>query len=332
MPVGDDKEVGVRDFVLLPQIDMDNFYSNLEVRFQNDFIYTYIGEVCVSVNPYKEMDAYNKNFVNLYKGREIYERPPHIFAIAEAAYKTMKRSGRDSCIVISGESGSGKTEASKIIMRYIAAVTNVSGQKEIERAKNVLLQSNDILEAFGNAKTNRNDNSSRFGKYMDINFDFKGDPMGGHINNYLLEKSRVIHQQAGDNNFHSFYQLLKGASEKMLKDCDLTRDYSQYRYLSANNNAVILPSKAGEFNRVNSAFKALDFSDNATESIWKMTAVILHLGNIEFDSREDNGESIATIRSNNEVQTIANLLQVKVEDVKQSLLTRVIAAMGEVRI
>ena len=119
MPLGgDDKEVGVRDFVLLPQIDMDNFYSNLEVRFQNDYIYTYIGEVCVSVNPYKEMDAYNKNFVNLYKGREIYERPPHIFAIAEAAYKTMKRSGRDSCIVISGESGSGKTEASKIIMRY----------------------------------------------------------------------------------------------------------------------------------------------------------------------------------------------------------------------
>jgi len=330
MPVGDDKEVGVRDFVLLPQIDMDNFYSNLEVRFQNDYIYTYIGEVCVSVNPYKEMDVYNKNFVNLYKGREIYERPPHIFAIAEAAYKTMKRSGRDSCIVISGESGSGKTEASKIIMRYIAAVTNVSGQKEIERAKNVLLQSNDILEAFGNAKTNRNDNSSRFGKYMDINFDFKGDPMGGHINNYLLEKSRVIHQQAGDNNFHSFYQLLKGAPEKMLNECNLTRDYSQYRYLSANNNAVVLPSKAGEFNRVQAAFKALDFSDNATESIWKMIAVILHLGNIEFDSREDNGESIATIRSKNEVQTIADLLQVKVEDVKQSLLTRVIAAMGEV--
>ena len=111
------KEPGVGDFVLLPKIDMDHFLANLEERYKNGFIYTFIGEVCVSVNPYKEMDIYNKTYVNQYKGREIYERPPHIFAIAEAAYKTMKRAGKDTCIVISGESGSGKTEASKIIMR-----------------------------------------------------------------------------------------------------------------------------------------------------------------------------------------------------------------------
>ena len=213
------REPGVGDFVLLPKLDMESFLDNLKVRHANDLNYTYIGEVCVSVNPYKDLQIYGPDYIDAYKGREMYERPPHIFAIAEAAYQTMKRSSADTCIVISGESGSGKTETSKIIMRYIAAVTNVSGQAEIERAKNVLLMSNDILEAFGNAKTNRNDNSSRFGKYMDINFDFKGDPMGGHINNYLLEKSRVINQQLGDNNFHAFYQV------RTLSSIDIKKNY-----------------------------------------------------------------------------------------------------------
>uniref|UniRef100_A0A3B4AZ40 Myosin IG n=1 Tax=Periophthalmus magnuspinnatus TaxID=409849 RepID=A0A3B4AZ40_9GOBI len=200
-------EFGKSDFILLDEVTMEQFMENLKLRFEKGRIYTFIGEVVVSVNPYRQMDIYGTDTIDAYRGRELYENPPHLYSVSDAAYKAMKRRAKDTCIVISGESGAGKTEASKYIMQYIAAITNPSMREEVERVKNVLLKSNCVLEAFGNAKTNRNDNSSRFGKYMDVNFNFNGDPTGGHINNYLLEKSRVIQQQPGERNFHSFYQV-----------------------------------------------------------------------------------------------------------------------------
>lgn len=322
------KEPGVIDFVLLDKIDTDNFMKNLELRFKSGKIYTYIGEVCVSVNPYKTMNIYGNDQVEKYKGREIYENPPHIFAIADASHKVMKQQGRDTCIVISGESGSGKTEASKIIMKYIAAVTNQGGQKDIERVKNVLIQSNAILEAFGNAKTNRNDNSSRFGKYMDIHFDFKGDPIGGHINKYLLEKSRVILQQEGERNFHCFYQLLAGASDDLLRKLHLSRSPDTYYYVKQGKSArVDSINDRTDYKGVLSSLTTLQFSQDDVDTLWRIVAAILHLGTVEF--RIEDGESIK-VKDRKVTDCVAELLKVDKNEVNKALCERVIAARGDI--
>ncbi|CAB1347659.1 unnamed protein product, partial [Coregonus sp. 'balchen'] len=151
------------------------------------------------------------------------------YAVSDNSYRSMRTERKDQCILISGESGAGKTEASKKILQYYAVTCPASDQ--VETVKDRLLQSNPVLEAFGNAKTLRNDNSSRFGKYMDIQFDFKGAPVGGHILNYLLEKSRVVHQNHGERNFHIFYQLIEGGEEDLLRRLGLERNPQQYQYL-----------------------------------------------------------------------------------------------------
>ncbi|XP_011341843.2 myosin-IA [Ooceraea biroi] len=316
--------VGVGDFVLLDEITVERVVDNLKARFNGGKIYTYIGEVCVSVNPYRTTNIYDADQVNKYKGRELFENPPHIFAIADAVHKEMKQQGRDTCIVISGESGSGKTEASKIIMKYIAAVTNLSGQQEIERVKNILLQSNSILEAFGNAKTNRNDNSSRFGKYMDINFDFKGDPVGGHVTNYLLEKSRVVYQQKGERNFHCFYQLLGGCSEAELNKLRLVRDPAAYYFIG--NEGKTTGTDRTDYKTVCTAMSTLGFSPQETQTIWSIVAGVLHLGNTTF--RLDNDKLL--IENNSALKDTANLFSISSADLSTALSQRVIAAGGEV--
>uniref|UniRef100_A0A8C4DV06 Myosin IG n=1 Tax=Dicentrarchus labrax TaxID=13489 RepID=A0A8C4DV06_DICLA len=314
-------EFGKSDFVLLDEVTMEQFMENLKLRFEKGRIYTYIGEVVVSVNPYQQMDIYGKETIDAYRGRELYENPPHLYAVSDAAYKAMKRRAKDTCIVISGESGAGKTEASKYIMQYIAAITNPSQRKEVESVKNVLLKSNCVLEAFGNAKTNRNDNSSRFGKYMDINFNFNGDPTGGHINNYLLEKSRVVHQQEGERNFHSFYQLLRGGSQDMLASFHLVNDPAVYTYTKegATSNNDRSSHKA-----VMSALEVIGFTKEEINSIYQILASILLLGNMQFES---DGESVQ-IQGLEAVNQISELTDTEPDSVSKTLLYRTVATGG----
>ena len=165
----------------------------------------------VSVNPFRDLGIYTDAVLDSYKGKNRLEMPPHVFAIAESSYYNMKAYGENQCIIISGESGAGKTEAAKRIMQYIA---NVSGgsNSSIQEIKDMVLATNPLLESFGNAKTLRNNNSSRFGKYLEIQFNSQGEPVGANINNYLLEKSRVVGQILNERNFHIFYQFTKAAS------------------------------------------------------------------------------------------------------------------------
>ncbi|XP_031417213.1 unconventional myosin-Id [Clupea harengus] len=314
-------EFGKADFVLLDNVSMEEFMANLKLRFEKGRIYSYIGEVVVSVNPYRAMNIYGRDVIEQYKGRELYERPPHLFAIADAAYKAMKRRNKDTCIVISGESGAGKTEASKYIMQYIAAITNPGQRAEVERVKNMLLKSNCVLEAFGNAKTNRNDNSSRFGKYMDINFDFKGDPIGGHINNYLLEKSRVIFQQEGERSFHSFYQLVKGAPESLLSSLHIQKDPTAYSYIKVGGHVKSSINDGADFKAVADAMKVIGFTAEEVQTVYKILAAILILGNLKFGTDGD----VTLIETTKLVATLGSLLSTKEENVEKALLYRTVA-------
>nr|XP_022903060.1 myosin-IB isoform X1 [Onthophagus taurus] len=322
----DRDKVGVQDSVLLEDYtNEDVFVNNLKKRFSENLIYTYIGPVVISVNPYKELNIYTTSVIKEYENKHFFENSPHVFAVTDAAYTSLKEENIDQCILISGESGSGKTEASKKILQYIAEVTVHKG--EVDRVKDKLLQSNPVLEAFGNAKTNRNDNSSRFGKYMDVQFNVLGDPVGGEILSYLLEKSRVIYQVAGERNFHIFYQLLSGGSDSELESLMLKRSTKEYHYLHDNENAHVdsLDDKKG-YDEVRKALNITEFSSEEQTSMFKIIASILHLGNVTF--KED--ENITKVEKMTPIENISKLIECNVDKIVHALTHRTREARGDV--
>ena len=320
-------KIGVQDAVLLENYtDQAEFIQNLNKRHMSSIPYTYIGQNIVSVNPYKQLDIYSENSMKAYHNVNFYELPPHIFALSDTAYRTMTSQNVSQCILISGESGSGKTENSKYILQYL---TKIKYSKESDNIKNRLINSNPLLEAFGNAKTQRNDNSSRFGKYMDVEFDYKGLPVGGHIINYLLEKARVVQQHSQERNFHIFYHLLSDSN--FCQKFDLPyQNASEFKILTGDVNNS---NDNKNFKEVLAAMDGSGFSENEKEDLLKIIAAVLYLGNVEFTTSEEgsgqDGE-VSEISSNpssqEAVEKCAKLLGINIDDLSNALTKRTIAA------
>uniref|UniRef100_A0A672ZVR4 Unconventional myosin-Ib n=1 Tax=Sphaeramia orbicularis TaxID=375764 RepID=A0A672ZVR4_9TELE len=302
-----DNMIGVGDMVLLEPLSEDSFLENLQKRFDHNEIYTYIGSVVISMNPYRSLPIFTPDKVEEY-----------LYRLSTSAYRSLRDQDKDQCILITGESGAGKTEASKLVMSYVAAVCG-KGQ-EVNKVKEQLLQSNPVLEG----------EYSGSGKYMDIEFDFKGDPLGGVISNYLLEKSRVVKQPRGERNFHVFYQLLSGASDDTLRKLKLDRDFSKYNYLSLDSAAVNGLDDAANFRTVRNAMQIVGFMEDEVQSVLELVAAVLKLGNIEFKPESRcNGTDESRIKDKNDLKEMCELLGIEQSVLERAFSYRTVEAKME---
>ncbi|XP_038848621.1 unconventional myosin-Ie-like isoform X1 [Salvelinus namaycush] len=310
------KQSGVDDMVLLSKINEDAIVDNLKKRYMDDYIFTYIGPVLISVNPFKQMPYFGDKEVEMYQGAAQYENPPHIYALADNMYRNMMIDRENQCVIISGESGAGKTVAAKYIMGYISRVSG--GGPKVQHVKDIILQSNPLLEAFGNAKTVRNNNSSRFGKYFEIQFSSGGEPDGGKISNFLLEKSRVVMRNPGERSFHIFYQLIEGATGEQKSSLGITSlDYYNYLNQSGSYKVDDINDKS-DFQETMHAMEVIGISGEDRGLVLQIVAGVLHLGNINF--REAG--NYAAVESEEFLAFPAFLLGIDQKRLKEKLTSR----------
>uniref|UniRef100_A0A3Q2Q6P8 Myosin-9 n=1 Tax=Fundulus heteroclitus TaxID=8078 RepID=A0A3Q2Q6P8_FUNHE len=308
----------VEDMAELTCLNEASVLHNLKDRYYSGLIYTYSGLFCVVINPYKYLPIYSEEIVDMYKGKKRHEMPPHIYSITDTAYRSMMQDREDQSILCTGESGAGKTENTKKVIQYLAHVASSSKSKKDQgELEKQLLQANPILEAFGNAKTVKNDNSSRFGKFIRINFDVNGYIVGANIETYLLEKSRAIRQAKDERAFHIFYYMLTGAGDKMPELC--LEDYSKYRFLSNGNMTIPGQTDKEMFLETMEAFKIMSIPEDEITGLLKIISSVLQLGNMVF-KKERNSDQ-ASMPDNTAAQKVSHLLGINVTDFTRAILS-----------
>ncbi|KAJ9168153.1 hypothetical protein P3X46_019712 [Hevea brasiliensis] len=321
----DDEEEhgGVDDMTKLTYLHEPGVLYNLERRYALNDIYTYTGSILIAVNPFTKLPhLYNVHMMEQYKGAPFGELSPHVFAVADASYRAMMSEGRSQSILVSGESGAGKTETTKLIMQYLTYVGGRASGDD-RTVEQQVLESNPLLEAFGNARTVRNDNSSRFGKFVEIQFDGNGRISGAAIRTYLLERSRVVQITDPERNYHCFYQLCASGMDAEKYKLDHP---SRFHYLNQSKTYELDGiSNAEEYIKTRRAMEIVGISHEDQEAIFRTLAAILHLGNIEFSPGKEHDSSIVKDqKSSFHMQMAASLFMCDVNFLLATLCTRTI--------
>ncbi|XP_074161787.1 unconventional myosin-IXb isoform X5 [Sminthopsis crassicaudata] len=307
------------DLCNLPNLTETNLLKNLKNRFLQQKIYTYAGSILVAINPFKFLPIYNPKYVKMYENQQLGKLEPHIFAIADVAYYTMLKKHINQCIVISGESGSGKTQSTNFLIHCLTALSQKGYASGVERT---ILGAGPVLEAFGNAKTAHNNNSSRFGKFIQVNYLENGIVRGAVVEKYLLEKSRLVSQEKDERNYHVFYYLLLGVSEEERKEFKLKQP-EDYFYLNQHN----LKIEDGEdlkhdFERLKQAMEMVGFLPATKKQIFSVLSAILYLGNVTYKKRATGRDEGLEVGPPEVLDTLSQLLKVKREILVEVLTKR----------
>ncbi|XP_066950423.1 unconventional myosin-IXb-like isoform X1 [Macrobrachium rosenbergii] len=317
------------DLCQLPNLTEQTLLENLRARFQRGYIYTYVGSILISVNPFKYYPIYNPKYVKLYQNHRLGELPPHIFAIADVAYSTMIKQRRNQCIVISGESGSGKTESTLFLLHHLTMLSQKGSHGS--GVEQTILSSGPVLEAFGNAKTAHNNNSSRFGKFIQVSYKENGLVQGACVQKYLLEKSRICSQAYNERSYHVFYYLLAGASPQERQALHLLKP-SDYRYLNQSKCYTIEGcDEQFEFVRLKQSMEMVGFTPEKQHRLFAVLSAVLLLGNIEFQPKKStyhHDESVL-VRNPEQVNLISSLLGVSEDTLMNALTSKKARVSGE---